>query len=513
MMRRRTAPTRRRAKQKRSSTGCRTCRARHVKCDESPGACSNCSSTGRLCDGYDMHRLTYTRSTVCLPTVGGHICRMLNADERRYFSYFQHHVIANFVAFFDSQLWQRLVLQMVDAEPTVYHAVNMLAAIHEDSVKSQMQLVGIRLHHPRHQFALEQSTRSLALLSKRGRSQDPQVREVTLMCCLLFTLSEFLLGHYTTAFQHLHSGIRILDEAQQVQSCSRDQDLVEAFRRLDIMGAHYGIGPFMTTNLQLKERGLSSCIPSRLDSLEEALQAVRHLMAIEVPWVTKCWSLSDTEILANYVVLCQKQRAFLSAFETFAERFEIFWQRKYATLSSKEQRGAELLRLQYLSQILTVKICLTHGPVPEYLTPEFVTLLAAHEAFMQKSPERPSIFLDIGVISGLYCVSNRCPDHRVRLRAIKTLQSWPHFQGMMNSSLVSAIAVARMQSELEKRHLAEATAISSDTEQRLTRFLFDTLAFTQHADGWPSLRYGKVLQGASQGSTTQKFPLIEAYHD
>ncbi|PIG80609.1 hypothetical protein AARAC_007643 [Aspergillus arachidicola] len=361
-------------------------------------------------------------------------------DERRYFSYFQHHIIANFVAFFDWQLWQRLVLQMVDAEPAVYHAVNMLAAIHEDSVGRKMQLTGIRLDYPRHRFALEQSTRAFALLRKRGRSHDPQVREVTLMCCLLFTLSEFLLGHYHNAFSHLQSGIRILNESQEVESGSKEQDLVEAFRRLDIMGTHYGIGPFMASNLEFEDQGMSNFLPPKFKNIEEALQAVRYLMAIEVPWVTKCWSLPGTEILANYDRLCQKQRAILSALEEFAERFEMFCQHKYATLGQKEQRGADLLRLQYLSQALTIKICLTHGPVPEYLIPEFVTLLAAHEAFIQKSSERPSIFLDIGIISGLYCVSNRCPDYRLRVRAIKALQSWPHFQGMMNSNLVSAIA-------------------------------------------------------------------------
>ncbi|KAE8323554.1 hypothetical protein BDV39DRAFT_217680 [Aspergillus sergii] len=494
-----TSTKRRQTNGKRSSTGCRTCRARHVKCDESPDACKNCSSSGRICDGYAIHRLTYTRSTLCLPTVGSHIYRVLNTDERRYFSYFQHHVIANFVAFFDWQLWQRLVLQMVDAEPAVYHAINMLAAIHEDSAGRKMQLTGIRLDYPRHRFALEQSTRAFALLRKRGRSHDPQVREVTLMCCLLFTLSEFLLGHYHNAFSHLQSGIRILNESQEVESGSKEQDLVEAFRRLDIMGAHYGIGPFMASNLQFEDEGMSNFLPPKFKNLEEALQAVRYLMAIEVPWVTKCWSLSGTEILANYDQLCQTQRAILSALEEFAERFEMFCQHKYAALGQKEQRGADLLRLQYLSQALTVKICLTHGPVPEYLTPEFVTLLAAHEAFIQKSPERPSIFLDIGIISGLYCVSNRCPDYRLRVRAIKALQSWPHFQGMMNSNLVSAIAIVRMQSESGKSCQQETMPVSFDTEENLTQFLSDTLTFTQQAKDWPSLKYGKVPQSPTRG--------------
>ncbi|KAB8254858.1 hypothetical protein BDV32DRAFT_9802 [Aspergillus pseudonomiae] len=502
--------TRRQTKRKRSSTGCRTCRSRHVKCDEFPDTCRNCSSTGRICEGYDMHRLTYARSTLSLPSVGSHICRALNTDERRYFSYFQHHVIANFVAFFDWQLWQRLVLQMVDAEPAVYHAVNMLAAIHEDSVASKMQLTGTRLNDPRHLFALEQSTRSLALLRKRGRSQDPQVRELTLMCCLLFTLSEFLLGHYTIAFQHLRGGIRILNEEQQVERSSKEQDLVEAFRRLDIMGTHYGIGPYMTSNTHLEEQGIWNCIPAKFKNLEEALQAVRHVMAIEVPWVTKCWSLSEAEILANYEQLCQKQRVILAAFDEFAEKFETLYQNEYPTLSPKEQRGADLLRLQYLSQTLTVKICLTHGPVPEYLTPEFVTLLAAHKAFIQKSPERPSIFLDIGIISGLYCVSNRCPDHRVRLQAIEALQSWPHFQGMMNSNLVSAIAIVRMQSEAGQRCQQETTPVLFETEENLTRLLFDTLTSTQQANCWPSLQYGNALQGTTRCGNTENGLLTKA---
>ncbi|KAE8386321.1 hypothetical protein BDV23DRAFT_175573 [Aspergillus alliaceus] len=485
---------------KRSKTGCRTCRARHVKCDEAPGACKNCTSTGRSCEGYDMHRLPDTKPFKYLPDVASHMHRAMNADERRCFSYFRYHTISDFVAFFDWQLWQRLVLQMVHAEPAVYHAVNMLAAIHEDSVDNDMRLTGLSLGRPRHRFALEQSARSLALLNKRHCSHDPELQQVTLMCCLLFTLSEFLLGQYSRAFLHLQSGIRILNEThgqRSVVCSSRNRDLIEAFRRLDIMGSHYGIGPLMTSNKELAGQELWQGDLPMFNNLEEALQVLRRLMAIEVPWVTKCWALTDAEIEARSDQLDQKQQEILSRFAEFALNLETFCQYSYDTLSFKEQRGADLLRLQHLSQSLTVKICLTHGPVPDALTPEFESLLAAHEAFITKLPERPTIFLDIGIISGLYCVSNRCPDYRVRFRAIKALQSWPHFQGMMNSNLVSAIAIVRMQSDLHTN--SQNAHLRLETQQELARFLFATLTSTQQAVEWPSLRYGKALQGSQYG--------------
>ncbi|KAL5337900.1 hypothetical protein BJX70DRAFT_219717 [Aspergillus crustosus] len=210
---------RRRAGTKKSRTGCWTCRLRHTKCDEAPGSCKKCTSTGRICD-YDLQRLPRSGKATArdlvsheeqLPIkVADSFRWAITSDERRCYSHFQHHTLPTLSEFFDSPLLQELILQMSLSEPAVYHAVVALSAIHQDQDMYGMLQTGQDLQNEYHRFALDQCGRSFSLLSHRGSSQDPRFREVMLLCCLLFVLMQLLRGQYDEAFQHLQSGLRVL---------------------------------------------------------------------------------------------------------------------------------------------------------------------------------------------------------------------------------------------------------------------------------------------------------------
>ncbi|KAE8381269.1 hypothetical protein BDV26DRAFT_95727 [Aspergillus bertholletiae] len=494
-------PRQRRAQRKRSKTGCRTCRARHIKCDESPGSvCQNCTSTGRICEGYDMCRLPHKRTVVHLPNTMNHLSWIMNSDEKRCFSYFHHHSISSLISFFDSPLWQRLVRQLSHTEPAVYHAANVLGAVQEDSEESGMRLAGVNLYRPRHRFALEQSARSFALLNERHASHDPLFKEVTLVCCLLFTLSELLLGQYNTALQHLQSGIRILNESEEYTHSfpTIDQSLVEAFMRLDIQSSHFGTrGPLLHMNKDAKKQwpsgntGDTSPLPR---NVQEARQELNRVLSKGIPFLSECWVLSSTEIKLNYNSMRLRQQSLLTSLTHHRQRLESFCKLSYANLSPKEQRGAEILRLHYLAQILSVKTCFFNGPIPGYLTPEYVALLSAHEELMEKFPERSTMTLDNGIIPGLYIVASKCPDYQVRLRAIKALQSWPHCEGLINSNVAASLTLESLKRELLKGKKSELSLIVGNNEEELVRFLFDTLSSTEHAAHWSPIRASRILQ-------------------
>ncbi|QRD85188.1 hypothetical protein F9C07_2230143 [Aspergillus flavus] len=490
-------PRQRRAQRKRSKTGCRTCRARHIKCDESPGTvCQNCTSTGRICEGYDMCRLPHKRTVVCLPDIANRLCWVMNSDEKRCFSYFHHHSISNLTSFFDSPLWQRLVKQLSHIEPAVYHAANMLGAVQEDSEENDMRLAGVNLHRPRHRFALEQSARSFALLNKRHASHDPQFKEVTLVCCLLFTLSELLLGQYDTALQHLRSGLQILNEAATYMHClsAIDQSLVEAFVRLDAQSSHFGKdGPLLHLNKAGEEKWSHSDTMSLPRNVQEARRELNHVLSKGIPFLSECWSLSSTEIKLHYNSMCLTQQSLLASLTQHKQRLELFCEQSYAKLSPKEQRGVDIIRLHYLAQILSIKTCFFNGPIPGYLTPEYVSLLSAHEALMAKFPERSTTTLDNGIIPGLYVVASKCPDYRVRLRAIKALQSWPHCEGLINSNIAASLAFESLKRELMQGNKDELSLIVGDNEVELVRFLFDTLSSTEHAAHWSMIKASRIL--------------------
>ncbi|OGM51369.1 hypothetical protein ABOM_000103 [Aspergillus bombycis] len=372
----------------------------------------------------------------------------------------------------------------------------MLGAVQEDSEENGMRLAGVILHRPRHRFALEQSVRSFALLNKRHASHDPQFKEVTLVCCLLFTLSDLLLGQYNTALRHLRSGLQILNEADTYTHClpAIDQSLVEAFVRLDTQSSHFATdGPLLHLKRDGKEWSPSDTIPLPRN-VQEARRQLNHVLCKGIPFLSECWVLSSTEIKLNYTSLRRTQQSLLASLSQHKQRLELFCKQSYAKLSAKEQRGVEIIRLHYLDQILSIKTCFFNGSIPGYLTPEYVALLSAHESLMAKFPERSTITLDNGIIPGLYIVASKCPDYRVRLRAIRALQSWPHCEGLINSNIIASLAFESLKRELIKVNKAELSLIVGDNEEKLVRFLFDTLSCTKHAAYWSVVRASRILQ-------------------
>ncbi|KAL5356147.1 hypothetical protein BJX96DRAFT_162230 [Aspergillus floccosus] len=474
---------RRRKFTRRSATGCRTCR--------------NCTSTGRQCDGYDLSRLpAIKRKLLAIPlqtNLGVRLAWVPTSAERRCFSYFEHHSIPNLVAFFDSQLWQQLALQISHADPAVYHAANMLGALHEDSEENHMRLLGEDLDRPRHRFAVEQAARSYALLNRRRASQDPQLRKVVLLCCLIFVLSELLLGRYDSALQHLRSGLRILKEVQGFDRQSIDHCIVQTFQRLDIQSSHFGPGgPFLFAGDGLEELSDRDFLTVLWD-LHEVRHRLNLLMNAGASFIAKCWLMTAAEIQARYGQLCQQQQRIISLYHRFRQQFDAFHRQSYHRVRYKEQRGMEIVRLQFMSQLVTIKTCLVRRPIPDTLTPEYVALLSAHETFLAKFPERPTLTMDYGIIPGLYTVATRCPRPHVRLRAINALRSWPHYEAIVNSNISAAVAQEALKVDLQMKGRQDI-APTGVTDEELTMFWDHTLASTPDVVNWSPIRTIENLQ-------------------
>ncbi|PYI01248.1 C6 zinc finger domain protein [Aspergillus sclerotiicarbonarius CBS 121057] len=458
------APARRRAAGRRSKTGCRTCRARHKKCDESPGACNNCTSTGRTCDGYDLHRLPregrrknpLVETTVPI-ALESRLQWVRNTDEQRAFSHFQHRTMPTFVGWFDSSLWQKLVLQMSHAEPAVYHAVVALSALHQDSEKRGMSLSRENLGSTWHRFALEQAGRSFALLNARPASQDPRLREVTLLCCLLYVISELLRGQYDSAFHHLRSGLHILKQLgahKQLEPAAPsrptvEQSLVEAFAHLDVQSAQFGVGgPLWRIDEQDHPQTRKGEFPI-FRTLAEARRAFDRLMGTVLEFTSRSWNSTHTQIAADYETRYKTQLSLCMRVEEYAQAFSTFRNQAHLHLSPKEQRGADVIYLHQRTATLALQTCLLDGnePVLDRYTPEFEKIVSLVDAIMLTFPERPSVCLDMGIIPPLFFVATGCRDYNVRWQAIDALSAWPHREGPWDSNLCVRMAVEAMKLE------------------------------------------------------------------
>ncbi|PWY66764.1 C6 zinc finger domain protein [Aspergillus heteromorphus CBS 117.55] len=501
------APKISRTPRKRSKTGCRTCRARRVKCDETPGACIRCTSTGRKCDGYDVHRLPLRKPTFLIPPNPlMRYCGPMGPDERRGFSYFRQRVVPGLVGFFDSPLWQRHVLQMSQAEPAVCHAVNMLSAIYQDAEANRMTLTGDNLGNAQHAYALEQASRSFALLSKRRASSDPQLRQVTLLCCLLFVLSELLLGRYDSAFVHLRNGMQIVRYSQHrgERELPFMRPLVDALIYLHVQSAH-----FVSVDVRdaLAPEQTPSSFLSTFHTVEDARQTINQILKNTSPFLAYCWRLSEAEKTAQQGELWRRQQELLFLLDLFNDQLTIFHAVSHRTLTPKDQRGAEMVRLQYLSQRLAVEDSLTAEQDLPSLTPQHLAVLSACEALMERFPERPAFTIDLGFIQGLHTVATKCADLRVRVRAVQALHAWPHCEGILNTSVSVALATRTLKTDLQRRQLGITDIPTAGDEDR---FLMKLLTSTQFGPDWSTVRDAKIQlddSSSTDGNTPLSFRL------
>lgn len=446
--------------------------ARHIKCDETPVTCRNCTSTGRWCDGYDAQRLphkwkggTSKNNTVPQSGPGKVVSWAMTSDERLCFSYFHGHTIPTLLQSFDSTLWQKLVPQLTRYEPAVYHAIVALSAIHRSSENNGMQLAtpaSFKAQDTWHQFAQDQLGRSITLLNQRCGSQDPYLRDVILVCCLLFVLADLLRGRYEDAFNHLRSGLCILKELQVSNACSIqalvEQYLVSAFTHLDILASHYDrVFPiFSSDNQPGPTQSISHGIPDsgpHFRSLPEVRIAFDSLLRSFYRFSSRCLGMSDVEIALNYETLQVQQLEVWSQVVQFKQFFEPFYKHFYDGLDPKAQRGLDIVRLHMLSSPVCLKSLLlgsNRAPLA-YYTPDLEAVCALTEAIMTKFPERPSVTVENGVVAPLFHAATLCCEYSIRWWALELLQSWPHREGPFDSNWVAFLSEETLRLELEAR--------------------------------------------------------------
>ncbi|KAI1503057.1 hypothetical protein F5X99DRAFT_407392 [Biscogniauxia marginata] len=223
-------------------------RIRRVKCDEQKPACLRCTSTKRVCDGYDgvphsrkKHGVKYeyldTDAQGSLAVDGRvklRVLRPLVADiegtqqERMFFHRFRR-VAETGLALHVSNLgsfWKRLVPQMGHSDPAVRHALIALG--------SSWQTMKLRarpnnqLLDPKHMLIDSCCTQQLELVTFQQYNKaiyhlrrhvaapwSPRSVEMTLICCIIFICLETTQGNQAAVAAHIANGLQIIKTLPQ----------------------------------------------------------------------------------------------------------------------------------------------------------------------------------------------------------------------------------------------------------------------------------------------------------
>ncbi|CAK7230960.1 hypothetical protein SCUCBS95973_007750 [Sporothrix curviconia] len=200
-------PKRTRESTSKVRTGCSTCKARRVKCDEAKPVCRRCAVGSRKCTYTAVQTASPPRNviTVYLPPAPVQRQPALFASDAD-LDFFHQRIAASLNGQQGSGFWGRLVLQLAHIEPCIRHAVAAVSIVHQDVERS--------LRHPAGYVTANEAAQRKWTLAAQSLSarihEQPDAPLVPLVCCLLFTFIEFLRGHNHMAMMHIENGLQIL---------------------------------------------------------------------------------------------------------------------------------------------------------------------------------------------------------------------------------------------------------------------------------------------------------------
>ncbi|PLB46251.1 hypothetical protein P170DRAFT_512790 [Aspergillus steynii IBT 23096] len=422
-----------------TTTGCRTCRIRKIKCDEEKPCCRRCMSTGRKCDGYRDPKAVTQALIQGNPSTSSLLPG--DAQERSNFHYFYTVTIGDLSGYFDTGFWSRQILRISHSYPALWHGMNALACIHREYVTEASAPKAI--DPPRVQFALKQFNHAIqslrGLLSGLCSTLLDQL--VVLTTCILFTCICSLQGHKIQAFVHINNGLKLLHQwklgslnrspSSEVENAA--EMLLIMFTRLDSQVRPYVASTqslVAWTDVEIDRPVLYRPFKSLLEAevcLEMLYNGVIRLVMHKV-------YASPTPTAETL----DKKRRYL---QQFAE-----WNRRIAAyLAEKEVpvQALDSLFIRYKFGVVFLSADFSKGELAhDDLLYQFMELLNIADRILKRSGTtpsdkipHPSFRLATSVVEPLYWVGVKCREPTVRREAARLLQQFPRREGICETIL------------------------------------------------------------------------------
>lgn len=452
---------------------------------------------GRFCDGYgiwggggninnDRHRLAELRDGRMIPRSPASVLIIgKNAEEKGHFEWFKHRTATKIPGSFNSSFWTTLLFQASLSEQAVFHAVIALSSVHKAGIVSHD---GCKTDNPCNQperFTLQNYSKAISYLQPHFSLKDKTAYHVTLITCVVFVSLEFLRGHFKMAQIHLQNGLNILGEMHILskvtdgvfrlnpQRDSTDDWIVEAFSRLQLqveLFRHAYQHPCRILDVA-SPRYSAPEFHSVIDfwpPLERLMNKVLYLAyQARQQEAFKCESLRDPiELLEHQQDIKMKLGQWLDQYKA------LVGQKK---LHNPEEKLAQLLHVYHTLSNIMVDTCLQpndemifdiHRDQFILLITQLVNLRVIRTAGPPSQVLRGHVLnmsrsvIDLGWISPLYYVAVKCRIHRIRLHAIRLLESISHREGIWDAR--TAACIARKVLEVEERDFYEDLDLTDD---------------------------------------------------
>ncbi|KAK4220857.1 hypothetical protein QBC38DRAFT_550407 [Podospora fimiseda] len=437
-------------------TGCLTCKARKVKCDEAKPHCQRCTTTGRKCNGYQSSAAAGTQKRA-ITILSSHPSGLFQSDaERRSFSFFQTRAGKLLGGHFNQSFWSRQVMQAAIHYPAIRHLVIALGSAYEN----------LETGNPskRSEFAFEQCNISIKLLAapSNDESQTPEQIASVLTASVLFIYLASVQGYIAEAVQHVQSAMKLLKnyDQQQLASPPTSKFPIPLSQLRGLLLSIYGQLRIMIDsvddNTEKNDMLVSNLQPATLFlSIDEAHSHVEQLLFNTQAFMQHTFyhppiTLKQQEsAVARHRHLCQVLHSSRDALDLFESKY---WVSDTAT-----QQGIATLKLYHL--IVSIRLRLNifapqdreNSYDAEDLDRSFREMLALCEVLASSESEtaRPGCTSGLGYIMPLHMIAARCRDPIVRKKALNLLLASKTTEGLWNGRVSGIIALETINIEEE----------------------------------------------------------------
>jgi hypothetical protein len=450
-------PKRTRESTSKVRTGCSTCKARRVKCDEARPICRRCAVGNRQCDYRTVSPTRTQRQvvTVYLPPAQSqptYLPKDPGVD------FFHQKLAAQLDGQYDTEFWSRLVVQLSHTEPSIRHAVSAVSIIHQDIESSLRHPTGYISANPKAQQDWNAALRSLAT---RIEAQ-PDSSLVPLVCCLLFTCIEFLRGNDASSLLHVENGLKILASIRPNGVTTPDSVNARPYDDINLIEEH--IVPVFSRLSILCTLASSLTPPLYPANAEE--DGPHADLGDSRRRLTK---VIDLCVRFIYHVTAKAQESRLDV-EDFLEQAKLrnrltTWRDELDELLARMQKAGKDVQRDAVNTLLVqqkvlyiwLSICTSGGEsAADTYFADFEGIIQMAEQIAEIRRETASqrlLAFDLQVLGPLFCVTLKCRHPGLRRRALELLRTTPRKEGFWDAQ--HAYLTARRVIEVEERHLDE----------------------------------------------------------
>jgi hypothetical protein len=428
-------------------TGCLTCKARKVKCDESRPSCRRCTLAGRTCDrslnGNSLSRVVAWSSPG--PNADGLLSNGLHNDEIRWLEHFHSHTGPSLSGDPDYRsFWTLELPQLSVSESAIRHALLAVGSCH---ARYEAQLEGSKhrgqIEDPG--FAIKHYNLAIANLRKVVETKHAKPH-VPLICCLLFICLECLYGNTKLILTHLQNGLKILDSYEDHPGnngalkslTTRVHPIFDLFKaQSTVFGMTEPISIETTGSMDFPNATGAKAILDRL--IRSSMSFVKH----------KRHDYGEHD-LPDDGPKRKEHRALLDQLLAWENRMNRLAQREPPEVDLNDP-SVLMLHIRQQSTFVYLAVCLDpHQTFCDAFLPRFKAITDLTKQFMGRNMDASSsgmasllsstFSLESSLIPALYLTAIKCRDSAVRRCAIALLEKHPGREGLWDAKLYARVA-------------------------------------------------------------------------